>query len=68
MFGSYALAHEAYSVVKRDFYLDTTWQYYAGALEMASLSSFMMGEFSKKSFEYLEEAVNIYLTTCRYVF
>ncbi|XP_044740968.1 trafficking protein particle complex subunit 8 isoform X2 [Chrysoperla carnea] len=65
MFGSYALAHEAYSAVKRDFYLDTTWQYYAGALEMASLSSFMMGEFSKKSFEYLEEAVNIYLTTCR---
>lgn len=35
LFGNYAQAFQHYHQVKRDFQVDSAWQYYAGALEMA---------------------------------
>lgn len=35
LFGNYSQAFQQYHQVKRDFQVDSAWQYYAGALEMA---------------------------------
>lgn len=66
MFRHYKLAFEAFHSAKRDFAADGAWLYYAGALEMAALSVFMMGEGGRKAQEYCEEAILTYLNTCRY--
>lgn len=67
MFGNYHLAYEAYHSAKRDFITDQAWLYYAGALEMASLSAFMGHGSTKKTCDYMEESITTYLNTCKYV-
>lgn len=67
MFGAYSCAFQAYHSAKRDFNSDGAWLYYAGALEMAALSAFLIGLDIKKAQEYTEESVLTYLHTCRYV-
>jgi trafficking protein particle complex subunit 8 len=65
MFGNYNLAFQAYHQAKRDFYADSAWQFYAGALEMAALSAFMSGTSNRKTQDYMEEAITTYLTVCK---
>lgn len=65
MFGHYNMAFQAYHQAKRDFNADSAWVYYAGALEMASLSAFMLGTIDKKTYAYMEEAIIYYLTVCK---
>lgn len=65
MFGNYNLAFQAFHQAKRDFNADSAWQYYAGALEMAALSAFMMNTANKKTYDYMEEAIVTYLNICK---
>lgn len=65
MFGHYNAAFQSYHQAKRDFNADSAWQYYAGALEMAALSAFMQGTASRKTFDYMEEAILTYLNSCK---
>ncbi|XP_015513137.1 trafficking protein particle complex subunit 8 isoform X1 [Neodiprion lecontei] len=65
MFGHYSLAYQAYHSAKRDFAADQAWLYYAGALEMAALSAFMQGEMTRKSIEYMDDAISTYLNSCK---
>ncbi|XP_014226501.1 trafficking protein particle complex subunit 8 [Trichogramma pretiosum] len=65
MFGHYSLAYQAYHNAKRDFAADQAWVYYAGALEMAALSAFMMDEMIRKTIEYMDDAITTYLNTCK---
>uniref|UniRef100_T1GTT1 TPPC8 first Ig-like domain-containing protein n=1 Tax=Megaselia scalaris TaxID=36166 RepID=T1GTT1_MEGSC len=65
MFGHYNMAFQAYHQAKRDFNADSAWQYYAGALEMASLSAFMLGTVDKKTYAYMEDAIVCYLTVSK---
>lgn len=67
MFGHYNLAFQSYHQAKRDFNADSAWQYYAGALEMAALSAFMLGTAHRKTYDYMEDAIVCYLTVCKYV-
>lgn len=70
LFGNYPQAFQHYHQVKRDFQVDSAWQYYAGALEMAGLSSFLsntVGSSNQKALAYLEEAIVVYLNQCKYV-
>lgn len=67
MFGHYNLAFQSYHQAKRDFNADSAWQYYAGALEMAALSAFMLGTSHRKTYDYMEDAIVSYLTVCKYV-
>ncbi|XP_036342212.1 trafficking protein particle complex subunit 8-like [Rhagoletis pomonella] len=65
IFGHYNLAFQAYHQAKRDFNADSAWQYYAGALEMAAVSAFMLGTANRKTFDYMEDAIMCYLTVCK---
>ncbi|XP_012275553.1 trafficking protein particle complex subunit 8 isoform X2 [Orussus abietinus] len=65
MFGDYPLAYQAYHSAKRDFAADQAWLYYAGALEMAALSAFMQGEMSRKTIEYMDDAILTYQNSCK---
>lgn len=65
MFGLYGLAYQAYHNAKRDFAADQAWLYYAGALEMAALSAFMQDEMTRKTIEYMDDAILTYLNTCK---
>lgn len=68
LFGHYSQAFQHYHQVKRDFQVDSAWQYYAGALEMAGLSAFLsntVGASNQKAFAYLEEAIVVYLNQCK---
>ncbi|XP_064545470.1 trafficking protein particle complex subunit 8 [Drosophila montana] len=65
MFGHYNLAFQSYHQAKRDFNADSAWQYYAGALEMAALSAFMLGTAHRKTYDYMEDAIVCYLTVCK---
>nr|7B6Y_A Chain A, FI18195p1 [Drosophila melanogaster]7B70_I Chain I, FI18195p1 [Drosophila melanogaster] len=65
MFGHYNLAFQSYHQAKRDFNADSAWQYYAGALEMAALSAFMLGTAQRKTYDYMEDAIVCYLTVCK---
>lgn len=65
MFGNYNLAFQAYHQAKRDFYADSAWQFYAGALEMAALAAFMQGTANRKTYDYMEEAITTYLNVCK---
>lgn len=65
MFGHYNAAFQSYHQAKRDFNADSAWQYYAGALEMAALAAFMLGTASRKTFDYMEEAILTYLNSCK---
>lgn len=65
MFGNYKQAFEHYHQAKRDFSADSAWQFYAGALEMAALSAFMSGTATRKTYDYMEEAIVTYLNHCR---
>lgn len=66
MFGNYAQAYQAYHQAKRDFNIDSAWQYYAGALEMAALSAYM-GTANRKTYDYMDEAITTYSNHCKYV-
>lgn len=71
LFGNYGQAYQHYHQVKRDFQVDSAWQYYAGALEMAGLSAFFKDQPgqnnvpNQKAFAYLEEAIVVYLNQCK---
>lgn len=65
LFGNYNLAFNYYHQAKRDFYADSAWQFYAGALEMAALAAFMQGTSSRKTYDYMEEAITTYLNVCK---
>lgn len=65
MFGHYTPAFQAYHLAKRDYNTEQAWLYYAGALEMASLSAFMANEPTRKTCDYMEESITAYLNTCK---
>lgn len=65
MCGQWQRAFDAYHTAKREFYADSAWLCYAGALEMAAISAFMSGEANRKTHGYMEESVLTYLNTCR---
>lgn len=65
MFGNYNLAFNFYHQAKRDFYADSAWLFYAGALEMAALAAFMQGTANRKTYDYMEEAITTYLNVCK---
>ncbi|KAK5639608.1 hypothetical protein RI129_012100 [Pyrocoelia pectoralis] len=65
MFGHYNMAFQVYHTAKRDFNSDQAWFYYAGALEMASLSAYMANESTRKTLDYMEESIVTYLNTCK---
>ncbi|XP_038077879.1 trafficking protein particle complex subunit 8-like [Patiria miniata] len=62
----YELAYTSYHTAKRDFGNDQAWTHYAGALEMAAVSAFMLGSMQKAyPTHYMDTAVNTYLNTCK---
>ncbi|XP_033625745.1 trafficking protein particle complex subunit 8-like [Asterias rubens] len=62
----YELAYTSYHTAKRDFGNDQAWAHYAGALEMAAVSAFMLGSMQKAyPTHYMETAVTTYLNTCK---
>lgn len=68
LFGNFSQAFQHYHQVKRDFQVDSAWQYYAGALEMAGLSAYLSNTTNasnQKAFSYLEEAILVYLNQCK---
>ncbi|XP_046960546.1 trafficking protein particle complex subunit 8 [Vanessa cardui] len=65
--GQWQRAFDAYHTAKREFYADSAWLCYAGALEMAAISAFMAGEANRKTLGYMEESIVTYLNTCRMV-
>ena len=72
MFQNYELAFKHYYASKRDFQADQAWPFYAGALEMAAISNFMLhqlnaGSASRQPYptRYMEQAINTYLSTCK---
>ncbi|KAI5711168.1 hypothetical protein M8J75_014759 [Diaphorina citri] len=65
MFGLYNLAFQAYHSAKREFGADNAWLYYAGGLEMASLSAYLANIETRKAVEYLEESISCYLNHCK---
>ncbi|KAL7637184.1 UNVERIFIED_CONTAM: hypothetical protein RMT77_011896 [Armadillidium vulgare] len=64
MFGLYEQAYNAYYTAKNDFKSDQAWLYFAGAQEMAALSSFMQNQqdFPKR---YFEGSLHTYLNVCK---
>lgn len=66
--GQWSRAFDAYHTAKREFYADSAWLCYAGALEMAAISAFMAGEANRKTHGYMEESILTYLNTCRLVY
>ncbi|XP_076325502.1 trafficking protein particle complex subunit 8 homolog l(3)76BDm isoform X2 [Tachypleus tridentatus] len=69
MFRLYDLSYQAYHNAKREFNSDQAWLYCAGAMEMAALSVFMIGNLSQRQypFHYMESAISMYLNTCKMV-
>ncbi|KAL4712641.1 hypothetical protein ACJJTC_007938 [Scirpophaga incertulas] len=65
--GQWQRAFDAYHTAKREFYADSAWLCYAGALEMAAVSAFMAGDTNRKTYGYMEESIVTYLNTCRMV-
>ncbi|CAH2050377.1 unnamed protein product, partial [Iphiclides podalirius] len=65
--GQWQRAFDTYHTAKREFYADSAWLCYAGALEMAAISAFMAGESNRKTHGYMEESIVTYLNTCRMV-
>ncbi|XP_068626862.1 trafficking protein particle complex subunit 8 [Battus philenor] len=65
--GQWQRAFDTYHTAKREFYADSAWLCYAGALEMAAISAFMAGEANRKTHAYMEESIVTYLNTCRMV-
>ncbi|XP_047034378.1 trafficking protein particle complex subunit 8 [Helicoverpa zea] len=60
-------AFDTYHTAKREFYADSAWLCYAGALEMAAISAFMAADSNRKTHGYMEESIVTYLNTCRMV-
>ncbi|CAG4964933.1 unnamed protein product [Colias eurytheme] len=65
--GQWQRAFDTYHTAKREFYADSAWLCYAGALEMAAISAFMAGDANRKTHGYIEESIVTYLNTCRMV-
>ncbi|XP_060805731.1 trafficking protein particle complex subunit 8 isoform X2 [Amyelois transitella] len=65
--GQWQRAFDTYHTAKREFYADSAWLCYAGALEMAAISAFMAGDANRKTHGYMEESITTYLNTCRMV-
>ena len=72
LLGLYDLAYSSYHSAKKDFEADQAWLHYAGALEMAALSSFLQGSTSGRGgagfpSHYFDLALTTYLQTCKSV-
>ncbi|XP_052230198.1 trafficking protein particle complex subunit 8-like isoform X4 [Dreissena polymorpha] len=67
LFQLYEFAYNTYHTAKRDFNNDHAWLHFAGALEMASLSTFMQGPQSQRVYpdHYMESAITTYLQSCK---
>ncbi|XP_053609244.1 trafficking protein particle complex subunit 8 isoform X2 [Plodia interpunctella] len=65
--GQWQRAFDTYHTAKREFYADSAWLCYAGALEMAALSAFMAGDSNRKTHGYMEESITTYMNTCRMI-
>lgn len=62
----YELAYTSYHTAKGDFGNDQAWMHYAGSLEFAAISAFMLGHIQKSyPAHYMENAVTTYLTSCK---
>ena len=46
MFQNYEMAFKHYYASKRDFQTDQAWPFYAGALEMAAISNYMLHQLN----------------------
>nr|XP_054772074.1 trafficking protein particle complex subunit 8-like [Lytechinus pictus] len=61
----YEMAYTSYHTAKGDFGNDQAWMHYAGSLEFAAISAFMLGHIQKSyPSHYMENAVTTYLTSC----
>ena len=72
MFQNYEMAFKHYYAAKRDFQTDQAWPFYAGALEMAAISNYMLHQLnpnggSRQPYptRYMEQAITTYLSTCK---
>ena len=72
MFQNYEMAFKHYYASKRDFQTDQAWPFYAGALEMAAISNFMLHQLnpnggSRQPYptRYMEQAITTYASTCK---
>lgn len=65
MFCAYTYAFQVYHTAKRDFESDGALLHFAGALEMAALSSFLIGLDIKKAQDYAEKSIVTYMHSCR---
>ncbi|VDM43662.1 unnamed protein product [Toxocara canis] len=66
IFGLYSFAHQLYQSIKKEFALDQAWLYYAGALEMAAVTSYLSNpHIGAKHYpqHYMENALNYYMNT-----
>ncbi|CAK9294710.1 unnamed protein product [Gordionus sp. m RMFG-2023] len=65
LFQCFQTAYSLYHTAKKDFQSDQAWIYYAGAVEMAGISSYMLGTIATQfPFHYLDSAINTYLSVC----
>jgi len=62
---SYELAFQSYHHVKKDFQSSSAWPYYAAAVEMCAVSSYMCSSTKREVLSYLEEAISVYNLSCK---
>ncbi|XP_028410002.1 trafficking protein particle complex subunit 8-like [Dendronephthya gigantea] len=62
---NYELAYNCYHAAKRDYNTNHAWLYFAGALEMASISAFMAGGQRQYPSHYMETSISTYIDACR---
>eukprot|EP00057_Strongylocentrotus_purpuratus_P020583 XP_011675057.1 PREDICTED: trafficking protein particle complex subunit 8 [Strongylocentrotus purpuratus] len=62
----YEMAYTSYHTAKGDFGNDQAWMHYAGSLEFAAISAYMLGHIQKSyPSHYMENAVTTYLNSCK---
>lgn len=64
----YTLAFPLYQSLKKDFANDAAWLHYAGALEMAAITAFLLGpQQTSRPYpaHYMESALSCYASTCK---
>lgn len=62
---NYEFAYNSYHTAKRDFNHEHAWFYFAGALEMAAISTFMASNQRPFPTHYMETSITTYLNACR---
>jgi hypothetical protein len=72
LFGHYAGSYQLYHQLKKDFFGDSAYAYFASSLEMAAVSHFMMSQVepplaTARAFpvHYIGDAINHYVDNCR---